>query len=111
MKTIAERLVEAREKAGFQTTREAAASLGMPYPTYAAHENGTTGFKLDQQIHYARKYKVSLDWLLTGKGRGPSPENNQAWEIYLLISDFAQDDLAYVRQAVDYVIKKTGKAA
>jgi len=111
MKTIEERLAEAREKAGFETPGEAAASLGIAYSTYAAHENGTTGFKIDKAIQYARKFKVSLDWLLTGKGRGPSPESNKAWDIFILMSDFAEDDLDYVKQAVEYVIKKSGKAA
>lgn len=111
METINERLVKAREMARFETPGEAAASLGMAYSTYAAHENGTTGFKLDNAIQYARKFKVSLDWLLTGKGRGPSSEGNKAWEIYLLISDLADDDLDYVKQAAEYAIKKAGRAA
>jgi DNA-binding XRE family transcriptional regulator len=106
MKTVNERLIEARLAAGYATVREAATSLGVPYPTYAAHENGTDGFKLDSAVKYARKFKVSLDWLVTGKGRGPSQHNNLAWEIYLEMADLAPADLEYIKQAVEFAKKK-----
>lgn len=71
METIGNRLEKARLAAGFTTPLDAATSLGVPYPTYKAHENGTGLFKLDTAAAYARKFKVSLDWLITGKGKGP----------------------------------------
>lgn len=106
MKEMNERLSEARAAAGFDTPGEAAASLGIPYSTYAAHENGTTGFKFDSAVQYSRKFKVSLDWLVTGKGRGPSPENNLAWEIYTEMCDLEIADLQYIRQAVEFAKKR-----
>ncbi len=41
----------------------------MKEPTYLGHENGSRGFKRDSADKYARKFHVSLEWLLTGKGQ------------------------------------------
>lgn len=62
-----ERLVWARRQAGFSSAAEAADSLGIPKPTYSAHENGSRGFG-HHADHYAARYKISLEWLLTGRG-------------------------------------------
>lgn len=62
------RLMQARQAAGFETVADAARYLGVKYPTYAGHENGSAGFRADSADLYARKFKVSLDWLLTGRG-------------------------------------------
>lgn len=69
-KSRAARLKTAREALGISVA-DAAKSMGMKYPTYAGHENGTTPFTRDSAERYAKKFKVSLDWLLTGKGKGP----------------------------------------
>ncbi|MFG1214969.1 S24 family peptidase [Xanthobacter flavus] len=65
------RLVWAREAAGFEKAADAARAMGVPLPTYNAHENGSRGFRRMAQ-QYASKYRVSLEWLLTGKGQ-PRP--------------------------------------
>lgn len=70
-KEIGERLAVARRAAGFESAAAAARALGMPYPTYAGHENGSRGVRANLE-RYARKYGVSTDWLLTEKGPGPS---------------------------------------
>jgi DNA-binding XRE family transcriptional regulator len=70
MEEIAARLTFAREKLGIERA-EAAAAFGMAYSTYAAHENGTTGFKTQEAVKYCRKFKMSLDWLILGRGKGP----------------------------------------
>lgn len=62
-----ERLQAARRAAGFVTAAEAALALGVPAPTYSAHENGTHGISRKAEM-YARFFKVDLNWLLTGKG-------------------------------------------
>lgn len=67
---IGERLRTAREKAGYKSASKAATALGVPYPTYASHENGSRGIG-DGLTRYARFFRVSIDWLLTGKGDGP----------------------------------------
>lgn len=66
--TKASRLRKAREAAGFDSASDAARALGVPEPTYIGHENGQRGFTSASAEHYARKFKVSLDWLITGRG-------------------------------------------
>lgn len=72
---IAARLKMARKAAIGGTAQQAAETLGVPYQTYAGHENGNRGFDIEAAIHYAKRFKVSLDWLLTGHGRGPGGED------------------------------------
>lgn len=72
-KKIGERLRQARKHAGFNSAAEAAESLGVRYPTYAGHENGTRGVPRAAE-KYARRFRVSLDWLLRGIGAGPGEE-------------------------------------
>lgn len=68
MTTLADRLVIARKHAGFASAAEAAVALGVPYPTYAGHENGSSGFRAKSGELYARRFRVSFDWLMNGKG-------------------------------------------
>lgn len=68
---IAARIKEARIAANFKTAGDAATSLGVKYPTYAGHENASRAVDVEDAILYARRFRVSLDWLLTGVGRGP----------------------------------------
>lgn len=63
------RLQQAREKAGFATAKEAADALGVEYPTYAGHENGSRGISRKVGL-YSRRFGVSADWLLSGRGGG-----------------------------------------
>lgn len=71
METIADRLKKARKAAGFKSAAEAASALNTPYPTYAGHENGSRGVTTEALELYARRLKVSADWLLNGKGSPP----------------------------------------
>jgi phage repressor protein C with HTH and peptisase S24 domain len=64
---MARRLVRAR-KTKFEEAADAARALGIPEPTYYGHENGHRGFK-GRAAEYARRFKVSLEWLLTGRGQ------------------------------------------
>lgn len=61
-----ERLAKARKEAGYPSATAAAEALGVPSPTYMGHENGARGFDKMAET-YARKFKVPLEWLLTGK--------------------------------------------
>lgn len=70
METVASRLTKARIDAGFESAVDAATALGVAYPTYAAHKNGSRGFKPETAIKYARKFKVPLEWLMTGRQSG-----------------------------------------
>lgn len=73
MKTPGERLVFARERAGFSSAREAAMALGVSVSTYNAHERagqpGARGFKIDSARLYGRRFGISPAWLLTGEGK------------------------------------------
>lgn len=60
------RLKAARELAGFTTATEGASAVGVEKDTYIQHENGTRGFK-GRAEHYARRFKVSPEWLLWGR--------------------------------------------
>lgn len=67
MSQEAERLIAARKAAGYATAADAARALGMSLPSYTHHENGTRGLSRAGQ-RYARFFRVSLDWLLDGRG-------------------------------------------
>ncbi len=77
--------------AGYASATGAAAAMGIDYPTYAGHENGSRGFARHVP-RYARFFGVRPDWLLSGRGRMktdrhpvadifdrlPKPEQDQA---------------------------------
>lgn len=62
----AERLKEARFKAGWPSARSAAIAHNWTVSTYGAHENGTNDFDDEQASRYARAFRVDPIWLLTG---------------------------------------------
>lgn len=64
----AERLRQARESRGFKTAKEAAIRFGFNYNTYSQHERGLVGITRAAK-DYARAYRVSEAWLLTGEGQ------------------------------------------
>lgn len=64
---MAKRLVRAREQAGYEKAADGARAVGVKEETYWGHENGNRGFKAKAPL-YARRFKVGLEWLLTGKG-------------------------------------------
>lgn len=63
----AKRLIRAREKRGFDTARAAADYFGWNYTSYSQHERGERGIK-KVAANYARAYRVTEAWLLTGEG-------------------------------------------
>lgn len=67
MRTPGERLRQARRDSGFKSARDAASALGVAYSTYAGHENGSRDFDAETAQRYARKFRCSLEWLLTGR--------------------------------------------
>lgn len=68
MSNIHQRLREARIAAGFPSAAAAATAMGINYQTYAGHENGKAGVGTNQAERYARKFRVSLDWLVSNRG-------------------------------------------
>lgn len=70
---IHERLRHARELRGFPSAAEAARAIGVPYGTYSGHENGSRGITRENVTEYAKKFRVSPHWMLTGDGT-PRPQ-------------------------------------
>ena len=62
-----QRLRFAREQAGFARASDAARAMGVGEPTYLGHENGSRGLSR-AAAQYARFFRVSLDWLIGGRG-------------------------------------------
>src|SRR5690348_18129879 len=62
-----QRLRRAREHAGFMRASDAARAMGIEEPTYLGHENGSRGLSR-AAARYARFFRVSLDWLIGGRG-------------------------------------------
>jgi hypothetical protein len=65
-----QRLRWARERK-YRTKTAAAEAMGVPYPTYAGHENGTTKIPRDQGLRYARFFRIRVGWLMNNEG-GPT---------------------------------------
>lgn len=63
-----ERLKKARERAKFASARSAALRFGWNPSTYASHENGQTPVPQKAAETYARKFRTSAAWILTGEG-------------------------------------------
>lgn len=110
---IANRLRDARIKAGFKSVVEAAKRLGVPYQTYAAHENGNRAFDNESAAVYARRYKVSLDWLLTGRGERKAdlslPERLKQKMADLNPGDI-EESFEYLEGIVDKKIERQNRA-
>lgn len=106
MGTPHERLQYARALGGYDDATEAADAMGVPRPTYLAHENGSRGFKARAE-RYARFFRVSFEWLATGRGE-PRPDSLDARVLAM-----SPEDQLRVREFVDFVesrsgLKKTG---
>jgi transcriptional regulator with XRE-family HTH domain len=83
VETLHERLRQARERAGFETASDAARALGLSESTYLGHENGSRGFKAKAE-KYARRFGVSLEWLLTGKQIRAAGRSDEAHDVPLV---------------------------
>lgn len=68
MTEVHQRLAQARKEAGYASASAAARALDVKEPTYIGHENGHRDLKREVAETYARRFHVSLEWLLTGKG-------------------------------------------
>lgn len=64
----AQRLEQARKKRGFTSARAASEFFGWVYETYIQHEQGIRGISRAAG-KYAKAFRVSEAWLLTGEGQ------------------------------------------
>lgn len=67
MDTAHSRLKEARRQAGYRSAKAGAERLAQPYPTYAAHENGSRAYDRNDATRYAKAFGVRPEWLLFGE--------------------------------------------
>jgi len=70
MSTMADRLREAREKAGL-SLEEMAKAVGAKLPTYTQHENGTRNYPAKKAAQYAEFLRTTPEWLLYGRKTKP----------------------------------------
>jgi transcriptional regulator with XRE-family HTH domain len=66
--TLGHRLREARLSRGFRSAAEAARQFRWNITSYQQAENGTRPPTRDKITEYARNFRVSISWLLTGDG-------------------------------------------
>lgn len=69
-----ERLKQARLLARFNSAAKAAAAIGVHPSTYRAHENGQNDFGVEEAERYAKFFRVSPTWLLTGQDTPGHPQ-------------------------------------
>lgn len=65
---IHDRLKQTRAEAGYSTATDAARAFGWPISSYLGYENGDREPGKDTARKIAEAYRISLDWLLTGRG-------------------------------------------
>ena len=65
--------MKARRMAGYRSARAASHALRAKPATYAAHENGSRGFGIDDARRYAKLFRVSPGWILTGEYLSDDP--------------------------------------
>lgn len=73
----AARLRQVRELRGFRSAKEAALRFHFNYNTYSQHERGQSAITRAAK-DYARAFKVSEAWLLTGEGEGPTESDRRS---------------------------------
>jgi transcriptional regulator with XRE-family HTH domain len=76
-KTRGERLRLARKKL-YSSASSAAAAMGIPAATYGSHEraesSGGRDYGPEEAQRYARRFGVTAEWLLVGKGEPPKQD-------------------------------------
>lgn len=67
MKTMSDRLRNARVSSGYSSASAAAKAHGWGVSTYIAHENGQNDYNPERAEIYAKAFKTTAEWLLFGK--------------------------------------------
>jgi transcriptional regulator with XRE-family HTH domain len=105
MSEMSERLKEARTKAGYASARSAALKFGWPVSTYGAHENGQNDYDAEAAAKYAKAYRVSPGYLLTGEDPPISAEDRE--DLALLREARQHGILGEVRKYVRFRLSET----
>jgi phage repressor protein C with HTH and peptisase S24 domain len=64
--SVADRLKQAREAAGFENAVDAVRRFGWTQSTYLGHENGSRGVTAGAAARYGLAFKVPPEWILFG---------------------------------------------
>lgn len=102
MKEAYERLQWAREQ-HFEYAADAARALGVNLQTYYSHENGGNGFSKNA-VQYARKFGVTVQWLLYGQG-----DPNKEAPVQQTFDGLPPDAQQRVRNFMDFELSKLEK--
>jgi SOS-response transcriptional repressor LexA len=81
----ADRLRQARIKAGYESAVDAADAFGWGVAGYRHHENGTRGYGPDAAKKYARAFRVKAGWLLGMDGVDDAPPTDYQTEEKLIV--------------------------
>lgn len=65
--SVAARLKQAREQAGFRSQEEFCKQFNLPLSTYKQHEQGQRAIRATAAMRYCRMLHVSMTWLLLGE--------------------------------------------
>lgn len=80
MQGINDRLIWLRKRR-YTSATAAARAMGVPEPTYLAHENASRGLTRETAVRYAKFFRASVEWLLTGRG---DPDDKQAPDVQVV---------------------------
>lgn len=72
------RIRDARIRMGRTNAAQFARDVGIQPHTLWRYEAGQTRPGVEATAALAKELKVSMEWILTGEGRGPEPESSEA---------------------------------
>jgi len=99
------RLRWARMRAGYAQAVDAARRLGVKEVTYQAHEDGRGTLK--NLADYYKLFRVSLEWLMTGKGDPNDFIDDQERRVIGLMRKMQERDKAEFEKIGELKVGKT----
>ncbi len=106
LKTLAQRMVHAREGTGL-TTAQLARRMGVKTTTLTNWEAGVSEPRANRLMTLAGILNVSLTWLVTGKGEGPLVHTVDTEMDYLRASLLALKEQAETTAGqIDEIVKR-----
>lgn len=102
-----DRLREAREKAGFAGPAAAARRYGWNADSYKSHENGFRGIRVEVAEKYAKVFRVSAAWILTGAPEGAPALTSQERNLLEKFSLLSAEGKLSVLALCDALIEQT----
>lgn len=115
MQTPEQRLQIARERAGYASATDAARAFGWNENTYRSHENGARGLKGSIAERYAKAFRVSAAWLLTGEGEHKLRNTYPVWgkvglgqEVIMVEGDAISAPLEHIELPFGFSVESCG---